>query len=262
MLKRLALMAVLSAAVAVVAVQAAAAAPLAKTFVFCSDISYPPEEFVQGGKNLGSDIDIGTAVAKRLGMSVKFQNTGFDGIVAALLSNKCDGIISGMNDTPDRRKSVAFVDYLSVGQSLIGKKGNPLKINTILDVCGRVAGAQVATTNLETLQKFDKQCKAKGKKGIKIISFKEDPLGVIALKTGHLDVYESDSPPAVWYTTKDKSLQIVGKPIQPQPVGIAVNPKNTALKAKIQKAINAMYADGSMAKILKKWNMSQFALKK
>ena len=69
------------------AVQAAAAAPVAKTFVFCSDISYPPEEFVQGGKNLGSDIDIGTAVAKRLGMSVKFQNTGFDGIVAALLSN-------------------------------------------------------------------------------------------------------------------------------------------------------------------------------
>ena len=24
---------------------------VAKTFVFCSDISYPPEEFVQGGKN-------------------------------------------------------------------------------------------------------------------------------------------------------------------------------------------------------------------
>ena len=134
----------------------------------------------------------------------------------AEVAKKCDAIISGMNDTPDRRKSVAFVDYLNVGQSLIGKKGNPLKIKTILDVCGRVAGAQVATTNLETLQKFDKQCKAKGKKGIKIISFKEDPLGVIALKTGHLDVYESDSPPAVWYTTKDKSLQIVGKPIQPR----------------------------------------------
>jgi polar amino acid transport system substrate-binding protein len=195
-------------------------------------------------------------------MSVKFQNTGFDGIVAALLSNKCDAIISGMNDTPERRKSIAFVDYLNVGQSLIGKKGNPLKIRTPLDVCGRVAGAQVATTNLETLQKFDKQCKAKGKKGIKVISFKEDPLGVTALKTGHIDVYESDSPPAVWYTTKDTSLQIVGKPITPQPVGIAVNPKNTALKAQIQKAINAMYANGSMAKILKKWNMSEFALKK
>jgi len=257
MIRRLSLIAVLVlTAAAAFATQASAA----KQLVFCSDVSYPPEEFVQGGKPVGSDIDIAANVAKRLGMTSKIQNTGFDGIVAALLSNKCDAIISGMNDTPERRKSIAFVDYLNVGQSLIGKKGNPLGIKTPLDVCGRVAGAQVATTNLQTLQKFDKQCKAKGKKGIKIISFKEDPLGVTALKTGHLDVYESDSPPAVWYTTKDTSLQIVGKPISPLPVGIAINPKNTALKAKIQKAVNAMYKDGTMAKILKKWNMSEFAL--
>jgi len=258
MIRRLSLIAVLVlTAAAAFATQASAA----KQLVFCSDVSYPPEEFVQGGKSVGSDIDIAANVAKRLGMTSKIQNTGFDGIVAALLSNKCDAIISGMNDTPERRKSIAFVDYLSVGQSLIGKKGNPLGIKTPLDVCGRVAGAQVATTNLQTLQKFDKQCKAKGKKGIKIISFKEDPLGVTALKTGHIDVYESDSPPAVWYTTKDTSLQIVGKPIAALPVGIAVNPKNTALKAKIQKAIDAMYKDGTMATILKKWNMSEFALK-
>ena len=166
-----------------------------------------------------------------------------------------------MNDTPERRKSISFVDYLSVGQSLIGKKGNPLKINTPLDVCGRVAGAQVATTNLETLSKFDKQCKAKGKKGIKIIPTRRTRSASTALATGHIDVYESDSPPAVWYTTKDNSLQIVGKPITPQPVGIGLNPKDTATKAKVQEAINAMYKDGTMTKILKKWNMVAFALK-
>jgi polar amino acid transport system substrate-binding protein len=232
------------------------------TLLYCSDISYPPEELMQGGKAVGSDIDIGAEVAKRLGMTAKFQNTGFDGIVAALLSDKCDAIISGMNDTPERAKSISFVDYLDVGQSLIGKKGNPLNIQTPLDICGKAAGAQVATTNLETLQKFDTKCKAAGKAGIKIISFKEDPLGVTALKTGHIDVYESDSPPAVWYTTKDPSLEIVGAPIEAQPVGIAVAPTNTDLKDKIQGAIDDMYSDGTMATILKKWNMAQFALKK
>jgi polar amino acid transport system substrate-binding protein len=258
MIRRLTLIAVLAlCAAAALTAQASAA----KTLLYCSDISYPPEEFVQGGKNLGSDIDVGTEVAKRLGMSAKFQNTGFDGIVAALLSNKCDAIISGMNDTPERRKSIAFVDYLNVGQSFIGKKGNPLGIKTPLDICGRVAGAQVATTNLQTLQKLDTQCKAKGKKGIKVISFKEDPLGVTALKTGHIDIYESDSPPAVWYTTKDTSLQIVGPPVDAIPVGIGLK-KNSPLQSKMQKAINAMYSDGTMAKILKKWNMTQFALKK
>lgn len=232
------------------------------TLTYCSDISYPPEEFMEGQTPKGSDIDIGREVAKRIGMTAKFQNTGFDGIVAALLSDKCDAIISGMNDTPERAKSVDFVDYLNVGQSLIGKKGNPENIKKPMDLCGKTAGAQVATTNLETLQAFDKDCKDAGKPGIKIVSFKEDPLGVTALKTGHLDVYESDSPPAVWYTTKDTSLEIVGAPIEPQPVGIATAPSNTELKDKIQGAIDDMYGDGTMKQILETWNMSEFALKK
>jgi polar amino acid transport system substrate-binding protein len=261
MIRRLVLAAVLGAAVFAAMSASASAAPSAKTLLFCSDISYPPEEFVQGGKNLGSDIDIGTAVAKKLGMQAKFQNTGFDGIVAALLSNKCDAIISGMNDTPSRRKAISFVDYLNVGQSFIGKKGNPLHIKTPLDICGRTAGAQVATTNLETLQALDKKCKAKGKSGIKVISFKEDPLGVTALKTGHLDIYESDSPPAVWYTTKDKSIQIVGPPVNAAPVGIGIK-HGSSLQAPMQKAVNALYKNGTMAKILRKWKMTPFALKK
>jgi len=103
---------------------------------------------------------------------------------------------------------------------------------------------------------------AKGKPSIKIVPYKEDPLGVVALQTGNIDVYESDSPPAAWYTTKNHAIQIVGKPITPQPVGIAIAPKNTALKAQIQKAITTMYTNGSMSKILVKWNMTQFALKK
>jgi polar amino acid transport system substrate-binding protein len=263
MTRRLGLLAVLFLAVAAVAVQASTAAPRhsTKALVFCSDVSYPPEEFVQNGKTVGSDIDIAAQVAKRLGMTSQIVNTGFDGIIAALLSNKCDAVISGMNDTPERAKTVAFVDYLTIGQSFIGKRGNPLHIKTALDVCGRVAGAQVATTNLQTLQALDKRCKAQGKKSISITAFKEDPLGVTALKTGKLDIYESDGPPAVWYTTKDPSLQIVGPPVAALPVGIAIDPKNTALKAKIQTAVNSMYKDGTMKRILVKWKMVQFALK-
>jgi polar amino acid transport system substrate-binding protein len=264
MTRRLCLAAVLALAVAAVAVQASAAASrhaAGKSLVFCSDVSYPPEEFAVNGKTVGSDIDIAAQVAKRLGMTSQIVNTGFDGIIAALLSNKCDAVISGMNDTPERAKAVAFIDYLTIGQSFIGKKGNPLHVTTALDVCGKVAGAQVATTNLQTLQALDKKCKAQGKKGISITPFKEDPLGVTALKTGKLDIYESDGPPAVWYTTKDPSLQIVGPPVAALPVGIAVNPKNTALKAKIQQAINGMYKDGTMKRILVKWKMAQFALK-
>src|SRR5919198_2264807 len=58
--------------------------------VYCSDITYPPEEFYRGSKAVGSDIDIGTAVARAMGVKARFDNTGFDGIIAALLAKRCD----------------------------------------------------------------------------------------------------------------------------------------------------------------------------
>ena len=57
-----------------IVVTPAAAAPArnaADTLTFCSDITYPPEEFYQGSKAVGSDIDIGNEVAKRLGKTAK-----------------------------------------------------------------------------------------------------------------------------------------------------------------------------------------------
>ena len=257
MLKRLALMAVLTAAVAVVAVQAAAAAPVAKTFVFCSDISYPPEEFVQGGKNLGSDIDIGTAVAKRLGMSAKFQNTGFDGIVAALLSNKCDAIISGMNDTPERRKSVAFVDYLSVGQSLIGKKGNPLKISDSLDVCGRVGRRAGRDDEPRDAAEVRQAVQGEGQEGDQDHLLPEGHRAASrASRPGTSTSTEPTRRPSSGTRRRTRRSQIVGKPITPASGRDRRQSEEHRLKAQIQKAINAMYANGSMTKILKKWNMS------
>ena len=37
--------------------------------VFCSDLSYPPEEFFKGTTIMGSDVDIGNGVARRMGIA-------------------------------------------------------------------------------------------------------------------------------------------------------------------------------------------------
>src|SRR5262245_2639082 len=76
--------------------------------VFCTDATYPPEEYFQGSKMVGSDIDIGAGVAKLMGVKAEFKNTTFDSIIPALLVKKCDAIIAGMNDTAKRRKQVDF----------------------------------------------------------------------------------------------------------------------------------------------------------
>jgi polar amino acid transport system substrate-binding protein len=263
---RLRLAGILAATVVVALLAAGASgaarnAAAAQTFVFCTDITYPPEEFFQGTKPAGSDIDIGTELAKRMGLKAQFNNTGFDGIIAALLAKKCDAIISGMNDTPERRKQVAFVDYISVGQSLMVKKGNPKGIKTLADLSGKTVSVEVGTTNKQFLDAQNKLLKKQGKPSIKITTFPHDTDAANALKTGRVDAYFGDSPVVAYYIARDPSFGFAGSPINPIPVGIALRKGDSRVPA-VRKQIAAMYADGTMAKILKKWKMEAFALKK
>jgi polar amino acid transport system substrate-binding protein len=229
--------------------------------VFCSDITYPPEEFFQGSKAVGSDIDIGTGIAKRLGVKATFQNTTFDSIIAALLAKKCDAIISGMNDTAARRKSVDFVDYISVGQSLMVKKGNPEHIRALASLSGKRVSVESGTTNRDFLAAQSKLLTKAGKKAITIVTFPKDTDAAAALKAGRVDAYFGDSPVVAYYIEQDPSFAFAGQPINPIPVGIAIR-KGDPLKAAAKKAVAAMYADGTMKKILAKWKMSATALGK
>src|SRR5262249_56204605 len=127
------------------------------TLTYCSNISYPPEEFYSGivtrgrefrPKPVGSDIDIGGEVAKRLGLTAAFVHRGFSTIISDLLAGKCDAIISGMSDTAARRERVAFADYLLGGQSLIVAKRNPEGITNLALLSGMAGSVPCGTTDL------------------------------------------------------------------------------------------------------------------
>lgn len=261
---RLLLAFALTALAALIIAATGIAAPARKsagTLTYCTDATYPPEEFFQGTTLVGSDIDIGTEIARRLGMKAKFQNTGFDGIIAALIAKKCDAIISGMNDTPERRKQVAFADYISVGQSLMVKKGNPRKISSLASLSGRTVSVEVGTTNKTFLDQQSAKLKKQGKPTIKIVTFPKDTDAASALKTGRVDAYFGDAPVVAYYIQRDSSFAFAGSPVNPIPVGIALR-KGDALIPRVRKQVTAMYADGRMTSILAKWKMSAVALKK
>jgi polar amino acid transport system substrate-binding protein len=234
----------------------------AHEILYCSDVTYPPEEFYRGSTPVGSDIDIGTALARLMGVKAGFANTGFDGIIPALLSHKCDAIISGMNDTPARRKQVSFVDYLRVGQSLMVQKGNPKHVSNLASLSGLAVSVEVGTTNAGFLQGESKKLEAAGKKAITIVTFPKDTDAANALKTGKVDAYFGDSPVVAYYIKKDSSFAFAGQPINPIPVGIALRKDEGALKTDLQRAIRMTYKNGTMHRILTRWNMTAFALKR
>src|SRR5437899_12278904 len=97
-LTRKLILAVATAAVARTAVSLAVASTIkpppsiakAGKIVFCSDVTYPPEEYYKGSTAIGSDVDIAAGVAKLMGVKSEIKNTTFDSIIPALLAKKCD----------------------------------------------------------------------------------------------------------------------------------------------------------------------------
>jgi len=250
--------AIVAGAVAAVAVAAVTPPPAIKSagkIVFCTDATYPPEESLQGSTYVGSDIDIASAVAKQMGVKAEFKNTTFDSIIAALKAKKCDAIISGMNDTAQRRQQVNFVDYLKVGQSILVKKGNPEHISKLADLAGKTVSVESGTTNRDFLASESSALVKKGKKAINIKTFPKDTDAAAALKAGRVDAYFGDSPVAVYYANQDKAFQIGGAPISPIAIGIAVR-KGDPLGGATQKAVSALYTKGLMKKIVAKWGMT------
>src|SRR5262249_39234156 len=148
---------------------------------------------------VGSDIDIAAGVSALMGVKSVIKNTTFDSIIAALLGKKCDAIISGMNDTAERRKQVDFVDYLKVGQAIMVKKGNPKHLTTLDELAGLRVSVESGTTNRDFLAATSKKLVAKGLKPITIVTFPKDTDAFAALKAGRVDAYFADAPPVAYY---------------------------------------------------------------
>jgi polar amino acid transport system substrate-binding protein len=233
------------------------AAAVPNPIVFCSDISYPPEESypTPGAAPVGSDIDIANDVAKQLGSTATFKNTTFDSIIAALNAKKCDAIISGMNDTADRRKQVDFVDYLKVGQSFMVEKGNPHNITSLASAAGRTVSVEAGTTDRDFLAAQSEKLVKAGKPAMSIKTFPKDTDAAAALKAGRVDAYFGDSPVVVYYISKDSSFAVGGSPIAPIPIGIALR-KGSPLEPKIRSALATLYSNGTIKKIVAKWGMT------
>ena len=245
-----------------VAAAAATAAPAGKTIVFCSDTTYPPMESLKGGKAVGADIDIATAVAKQLGATAQVKSTGFDVLIPALLQKKCDAIISAMTDTKTRRQQVDFADYVTVGAFLMVKKGNASNISTLASLSGKSVAVEAATTEKDALDAQNKVLSKQGKSKITIKIYTADTTAAAAILAGKVDAYFADATPVLYYikTTKGK-FQVAGKQIESAPEGIATR-KGDALGAQFKTAISKLYANGTMKTILAKWGISAFALKK
>lgn len=229
----------------------------AGTLHFCSDISSPPLEFFQRGTTpAGSDIDVGDALAKQLHLKPVWVNTVFSGIIPALEAGHCDVIMSQLFIKPARLKVINMVHYMNSHEALMVRRGNPLHIGGINDLCGRNVAAETGTTVALFLAAANKKCLAHHKAGVSVQTFLRDSDAVEQLGLKHVDAYGTTLETGSYDISKNKGeYQFAGKPFDKAPTGIGIRKNDPQLTHAIQRALKQIRKDGTYRKIFTEWGL-------
>ncbi|WP_377269431.1 ABC transporter substrate-binding protein [Peterkaempfera sp. SMS 1(5)a] len=223
-----------------------------------SEVAYAPVEFMQDGKPVGIDPDLAEALGKQLGVTFQIQNSGFDTLITGLDSKRFDLVMSAMTDNKDRQgKGVDFVDYFKAGTSILVKKGNPEKIQSLDDLCNKTVALQKATTNEDIANEQAKKCK------LTVQAYAHDGEALLKIKGGGAVADLNDFPVAAYNAQTSgggNDFEVVGDQIQAGLYGIAVSKQNTQLRDAVKAALEALIADGEYAKIMDKWKVQQGAV--
>jgi len=230
--------------------------------VYCSDISGPPLGYFDENNNpIGSDVDLGNEIAKRFGVKAEWANTPFDGIIPALQAKHCDAILSQLFDKPARREVVDMVDYMYSSQALLVDKGNPKNIKSLEDLSGVKIAAENGTTIQSLVEDQNKKFTAAGKAPADLVIFPKDTDALQALQNHQVDVYGTTLESSGYYMLKAPDVfEQAGEPFSKILTGIATRKGETDMHDAIQKAVDAIRADGTELNILKKWHMEGDAL--
>jgi polar amino acid transport system substrate-binding protein len=233
------------------------------------NIPYPPYTMYDtDSKATGFDYDLSQALGQKLGIPVSFNQQAFSTIIPSLLSKKYDVILSAMNDTTERQKTLNFVDYTYGGFIIVVKNGNPAGIKTLLDVCGKTVSVQKATVQGDLLRSLEPKCKEKNAAGVQVLELPTDLDAQTALRAGKSQAYVVDAPVAEYVvkTAGDgKSFELVRDPEFPAgylPVFSGMGNLNTdpEFTEALRAAFHALIADGTYKKILDRYSLTSYAV--
>ena len=216
------------------------------------EIGYPPMEyFDEDGKTpIGFDVEMGKAVAAKLGLEVEFVDTAWDGIFDGVNLNKYDCIMSSVTYTEERAAKFNFTKpYVVNSQLLIVRKDSMVKPKSMEEVPGLRLTFQGETTSDELFQDWVNRT------GAKVETYPYDKVMNCFddLALNRVDVILVDSVVAAEYLSRP------GNPFEQsalisedEVLAICLKKGNETLTAAINKALDDLYAEGTLQQISQK----------
>jgi polar amino acid transport system substrate-binding protein len=222
------------------------------TIRIATEGAYPPFNYVESDGSLkGLDVDMANALCAEMKAKCTIVAQDWDGIIPGLLAKKYDAIIASMSITEERKQQIAFTNkYYTTPLAVAVPKDSALKGVTVEDMKGKVVGAQASTTQAN----YTSDVYAKGGAEAKLYPTQDE--ATVDLQNGRLDALVSDKFVVVdWLNKAGKDCcKLLGDvPGTETEAGIGIRQSDTELKARFDKAIDALVANGTYQTITKKY---------
>ncbi|QEN47291.1 transporter substrate-binding domain-containing protein [Pseudomonas protegens] len=225
----------------------AASTAQAETLKIATEGAYPPFNYVDSNNQLhGFDVDIANALCKQMQVECQIVAQDWEGIIPALLAKKYDAVVASMIATDERKKKIAFSNhYYRTPLSVAVAKDSDIT-DAQTNFKGRTVGAQASST--QAIYAEDHY----GPAGADVKFYPTLDEANSDLAAGRVDGVIADKFPLLaWAESAGKDCcKIIGDVNgTTADASIAVRKEDNALRERLNKALDAIVADGTYKQI-------------
>ena len=204
---------------------------------------FPPFENLEGGQVVGIEVEILEKICNELGIEFVLEQINFDAVLTGVQSGKYDCGMSGISVTPKREKNTLFtIPYCLAAQCIVVRADSA--IATKADLAGKKISVQTGTTAAEF-------CSGEG---YALSQFEANQDAKLALTQGKVDAWVVDDLTAAELCKGDDSVKILPESMTTEPYAFAFAFGSEDLVAEINKILEKLIADGTVAALFEKYD--------
>ena len=228
--------------------------------VVISSNSAPPYSYFEGEAHVGFEVDFWDEIARRTGLAVQFETSGFSGLFGSLESSRVDAVSCFMGITPQRQEKFAFsVPYAVDPLGFFVAENSP--IQSVEELEGKVVAVEDGAQGQLELNALIEQ----GRKYTPKV-YGDGTSGIMDVAMGRVDAHLT-SVAQEHYDMRQMKLSLRQLPgnLSERSVGVAFRKDDKAMASRVEKvneAIGAMLADGTIGRLTEKWLGVDLSIKK
>ncbi|MCZ8148804.1 MAG: ABC transporter substrate-binding protein [Roseomonas sp.] len=224
---------------------------------YAATLDNPPRAFYDNQQRpIGFEVDLGTEIAARMGLTVNWVQLRFVGLIPALQAEQCDALMQELFIRPERLEIIDMIPFSRTGQRIVTTTSSRLQATTLDELSGRKMAVPNGTTIHNLANEANTRLRAAGRPEINLVVLPTTTDTFQQLATGQIEVLGTTTTAASYYIgLRPRDFRPLGEPFGLIQTGIGIRKGNAALLDAMTRSFESIRADGSYTRLIEKWSM-------